>query len=547
MTTPASDVIYRAAGGQAVDRTADKKLQESDDLSIRDYGAVPDGVTDTTPSFLAAFQQGSETRPYLAADGGWWGIGRLSVPKGYYAFATPVSFGQTSQLGMKIEGDSPYASTMAFSLASGAALSLRTYVNVSVHDLSLRNTSASPEASVALDLNGEGGGGNLSLKRLVFEGFGTAIRTNGNSPNGIPTPGNGDKTLVEQCLFATSVGYDQTRNNQAIGWTFLNCASGCSGATFLLGGAGETAIVNHVGDVYGSLIKLPESSGNPGSGNYVGSRTTVMSTKLEYHGTGHRMLLDARESVALTDGGGTNADLVLREVSFASGSSVPNPATHTVIQVGNGTSGSDAIRVKQEGGWIEGVIRVGSVQYGQNSRRWSFRDAVRAPNPATVQFNGPGNHYLMEWRANENVPVDQYRGGQGFIGAIDAQKAFLWHHDSAFLLNTGVASTPIGGRIGGDFTIGGFPVGATFTGLGVYLDETLANMDLQITQLASDRTTPIGPTLTLSAGTRKGLRQVHGSWNVSDDGNIYVRVTANTGGSAVRGAIVPFYFPYMGS
>lgn len=545
MATSSTDVTFQQAGSSVV-RTAESKLREADGYSITDYGATP-GTANATPAFLAAFQQGSGTRPYLAADGGYWGIGSITIPKGYFTFATPISFGQTSQLGMEIGGDAAFASTMAFSLASGAALALRTYVNVHMHDLLMKNTSSTPGTSVAIDLNGEGGGGNLTLKRLILEGFGTAIRTNGDTPGGIPTPGNGDKTLVEQCLFSTTTGYDQTRNNQAIGWTFLNCASGCTGATFKLSGAGETAIINHVGDIYGSMIEFPEASGNPGSGNYVGSRTTVMSTKLEYHGAGDRMLIDARKSLASTDSGGSNCDVVLRDVSLASGSSSPNPATHVVIQVGDDARGSDAIRVKQDGGWIEGVIKVGSAQFGPTARRWSFRDATRAPNPATVQFKGPGNHYLMEWRANENVPVDQYRGGQGFIGAIDAQKAFLWRHNGPSLLNTGVASTWRDGRVGGDFVIGGFPPGTSFTSLAVYLDQTLTDCDLQITQLASDRTTPIGATLSLPVGTKKGLRQVHGVWNVSDDGNLYVRVTANAGGYDVRGAIVPFYFPYMGT
>lgn len=386
----------------------------------------------------------------------------------------------------------------------------------------------------------------------MFDGFQTGIRNKGDTINGVHNPGNGDKALVEQCEFGGATVYDQTRNNQAIGWTFLNCASGSAGATFRLGGAGETAIINQIGDIYGSFIKYPEASGNPGSGNnldvhHLGSRTTVMSTKLEYHGSGDRMLVDARESLLLTDSGGSNCDLVLRDVGYAAGTNVPDTANHVVIQVGDDTKGSDAIRVRQDGGWIQGVIKVGSAQYGANNRRWSFRDAIRAPNPATVQFKGPGNHYLMEWRANENVPVDQYRGGQGFIGAIHAQKAFLWRHDSAFLLNTGVASTWINGRVGGEFVIGGFPLGGTFTGLGVFLDETLANMDWQVTQLTGVGGAPVGPTLSLPVGTKKGLRQVHGQWNVSDDGKLYVRVTANRGGFAVRGAIVPFYFPYMGS
>lgn len=138
MSTPANQVTFQAAGDQAVVRTAEAKLREADDISVRDY--LQPGATDTSAVFWAAFKYGSDTRTYLAPNGGYWGIGRISVPKGYHKFDTPISFGQYSQLGMEVGGDSAYASTMAFALTSGAALSLRSYVNV--HDLLMKNTAA---------------------------------------------------------------------------------------------------------------------------------------------------------------------------------------------------------------------------------------------------------------------------------------------------------------------------------------------------------------------------------------------------------------------
>lgn len=527
-----------------------RELRRGNILSHRSAAPSRDGGGDAA-AFTAAFQEQSTTRPYIAPDGGAWGIGKIRFAKGRYE-PGPIGFGGLSQLGMDLGGDAPYATTLDFSIREGAALSLRTYVNVHVHDLSLRNRSPATGSSVGIALDGEGGGGSLSLDRLVIEGFHTAISNKGDVIRGVASPGNGDKALVSQCVLGSVTAYDQTRNNQAIGWTFVSCASGCSGPTFRLGGAGETLIVSHTADVRQSLIKFPEGSGNPGSGarNYLGSRTTVMSTKLEYHDHGDRMLLDARESLLATDAGGSNCDVVFRETSIASGGAWPDPRSHVIIQVGNEQSGSDAIRLKQEGGFIEGVIKVGSAQEGVLSRRWSFRDAVRAPDPATVQFLGRGSHYLMEWRANENVPLDQYRGGQAFVGAIDAQKAYLWRHTGRALVNTGVAAEAYAGRRGGQFTIKGFPPKMSVMGLAVFIDRNRLNSDTQVEWFADAAfTRPIGSRRI--GGDERGLRPVvmndPAAWQTLSAGELYVRITkpgANDDGT--EGALVVFYFPYMG-
>jgi hypothetical protein len=51
-TTPATNVSYNQGGTGAVDRTAQVKLQET--VSVKDFGAVGDGVTDDTAAFNAA-------------------------------------------------------------------------------------------------------------------------------------------------------------------------------------------------------------------------------------------------------------------------------------------------------------------------------------------------------------------------------------------------------------------------------------------------------------------------------------------------------------
>lgn len=567
----ANEIIFdpAPAGSGAVSRTVEAKARETDRAAITDYGASS-APADDTAAFQAAFAYQSASKT-LVRPGVYEGIGKIVMPKGGYNFL-PLSFGQYNQVGMEIEGDSPFATTAAFNITSGAAFLFRTYSALNIHDFYVKNTSPTPGTSVAINLDGTGGGENLTLKRLNLEGFHTAIRTNGQGTN----PGNGDKTLVEQVTMSTTVGFDQTRNNQAYGWTFLNTTAGCENTHFLMSGAGETLIVNHVGDIHDSFMKLPESSGNPGSGvgtsNYFGQRITAMSTKLEYSAPsssdGQRRLIDARESVKSTDSGGSNCDIVLREVSIASGTNWPDPATNTIIEVGNATSGSDSIRIKQEGGTIEGRIKVGSVQYGGNNRRWSFRDAVRAPNPETVSFLGEGNHYLMEWRANENVPIDQYRGGQGYTGSIDAQKAFLWRQDGKALINTGITNTDYSGRKGGQFAIPGFPGKMTATGLAVFINENVSNTDTLVEWFSAavpdangvwQSSTTNGSVTTqhkigqaLIPGSARGLVPVvmndATKWQTLSSGQLLVRLTKpGFDDNGTQGHLVLFYFPYMGT
>lgn len=529
---------------------SETRLRETAGLSIAEFGASPTATPAQNQNALVnAFRRYSESRVHQVGPDSYWGIGQLTIPRGSFAFA-PVAFGAMSQLGMEIGGAAPYASTLRFDIDRGAGLSLRAYVNVHLHDLLLKNDSRTAGTSVGLDLSGEGGGAMLAVKRVVFEGFGTAIRTQGVGSD----PGNGDKTLIEQSLFLGTVGFDQGQNKQAYGWTFLNCSGGCREAEFKLGGAGEILIANYVGDPFGAFIKFPEGSGNPGSGgrpNYFGQRITVMSSKLEYHGQGDRMLIDARESRLLTDRGGSNCDVVLREVSLASGSNWPDPARHVVIQVGDGNGGSDAIRIKQEGGWIEGVVKLGSAQLGSLNRRWSFRDAVRAPDPETVQFLGPGSHFLIEWRANENVPVDQYRGGQAFTGAIDAQKAFLWRHAGKSLINTGIATEVHEGRRGGQFSIGGFPSKLTVTGLAVFIDENRSGTDTRVEWFADPGFRTLLGAESVGAD-RRGLVPIVMNnpvkWQTLSSGEVHVRITKPGADDAgTEGALVVFYFPYVGT
>jgi hypothetical protein len=108
------DSYFTQAGTGAVTRTWLSKMREP--VSVRDFGAVGDGVTDDTDAFQAAAD-------HLATVGG-----KLRIPSGKYLITNTVSFDYAAAAlgatrGISIEGDGS-GNTAILSNHSGAAFSL---------------------------------------------------------------------------------------------------------------------------------------------------------------------------------------------------------------------------------------------------------------------------------------------------------------------------------------------------------------------------------------------------------------------------------------
>lgn len=76
-------VNWKAPATEAVDRTLESKLMDS--LSVKDFGAVGDGVTDDTAAFLALFASGARYGSWPSGD---YKISQtLSIPNGFTLFS----------------------------------------------------------------------------------------------------------------------------------------------------------------------------------------------------------------------------------------------------------------------------------------------------------------------------------------------------------------------------------------------------------------------------------------------------------------------------
>lgn len=493
-----------------------------------------------------------------------WGVGNVTVPAGNFTIGSTWSPYQA--IGFQLTGESRYASALNSIAVGGTALRFSTYGGVRLADflLGATGTASYSPGSVGINVRGEQGGGHLTIERLHIVGFDTCILNNFD--------GNGDKTLVTQTEFNGRIGFSNKGNTQAIGWTFLNCAGAASESRYQLGGVGMTAIINDVADLYGSYISYPEGSGNHAI--YWTGGTTVLCTKIEQHGgqanapgpfVGQNLLIDASGSRKPTaEDGASNTDLSLIDVHVtASPDAVPDPDNALIITVGDpgdGNKGSDAIRVRQWGGWIRGVIRYCTNVRTRQFRRWSFEHAIKAPLPENVHLLGSGFAPMMAWRGNENVPVDQYRGGQSHNCSIDGRKAFMFHPNNpetdelmrssgggegSALFNGGGAIPAGQTRSGQMFPVPApFPPQASTLELAVEVDANTDGHPILLEWLSGDGATLIGST-TIPGGFT-GYWAIRSSEMVAAQrppkGGGQIRMTQAEGGVPVTGRVILWYW-----
>ena len=425
------------------------------------------------------------------------------------------------------------------------------------------------QGSIGLHIYGENGGGFLSAHRFSIDAFETCIRNSFN--------GNGDKSMFQESLLVGGIIYDNRNNTQAIGWSFINCAGQATITCFRMGGVGQTVIFNGVFDLKGSFMQFTEGSGNPGPSEqdpYWCGSTLTIGTKLEQHGDanypGANLLVDARDSKKTTGADGTNVSSTFIDVHITgSPGTIPLPDDTDIIVVGDemdGNKGPSALRLQFLFGWVRGIVKWNSTFLGRTFVRIPFLHMTKAPKPEKAKLLGPGNHPLMEWRGCENVPVDQYRGGQSHIGAIDGRKAFLHHpanpgtdelmRSATGGEGSGSFASPATGALNGAIPAGTtrfgqifgfgsvFPAKASTLDLAVEVDDNPGGDPILVEWFAADGTTLIGST-TVPTDFTGYWALPQSEWVAGQrppKGGGLVRMTKANGGQIVKGRVVLWYW-----
>lgn len=223
----------QAIGEESIVRDVADKVGET--ISVTDYGAVGDGVTDDTDAFNAALAALAASRTQPPGFAGW-GMGVIYVPRGTYLINGTVNV--ASPIGVRWVGDGEYASTILRQNDDGVLFNLQTYVAVSFEHLAMIHDTASDKDSwtnAVVMVDGASGGRQLRLLYCSTDKFGTVIK-HANSPNE-------DTTFAMASTFSDFHTFLEGENSQAVCNSFLHCTwTGETARGFHVAGHGNTLI-----------------------------------------------------------------------------------------------------------------------------------------------------------------------------------------------------------------------------------------------------------------------------------------------------------------
>jgi polygalacturonase len=177
--TDASGITYNQGGTGASSRTVENKLQET--LSVKDFGAVGDGVTDDTVAIQAAIDS-------LA------GGGTLLFPRGTYVSNTQINFTLTGAIAL-IGDDATIKCT------SSTFLSYQLLLTIATYDLQMKGLTfdANQKARTCFRGNAQSqDSSTLTMKDCTFKNAYTDTTT---GSTGVYLSGGYNKVLVDNSTF----------------------------------------------------------------------------------------------------------------------------------------------------------------------------------------------------------------------------------------------------------------------------------------------------------------------------------------------------------
>lgn len=241
------------AGTGAVSRTAASKFQEH--FSVKDFGAVGDGVTDDTAAVHAAFRAAiaATTDPYNEVGNRRIGWGQTAVyfPKGKYKVTEGFST-LAMVVGLKVYGAGKMASAIEFHSDSEALFKCNIHIGFIWSDLSVIHVPQDEDRHSwtcrFLDLNGTGGGRTLHLERIETRSFDRLVHYRSDV--------NCDTLLASHCDFWNANEILYARNAQAMINEFQLCTIHGYGDGLNISGFGQTLFNSCNITLDGTTLKL---------------------------------------------------------------------------------------------------------------------------------------------------------------------------------------------------------------------------------------------------------------------------------------------------
>ena len=189
-----------------------------DTLDARHFGFGESASTNHTTLAAAINYLGT-----TASLTGQYGLGRLKIPKGNYEIQGTID-PTVNMIGLVIEGEGRYATNLIFAPTTGVMFQIDTFIFPSFRDLSIFNgtlsgntfTGHGSSTAICFNLNGSGGGLNLTNRDIQVRYFGHVVKSTSQTA--------GEDTIIwDNCDMKYNDTVWENSNTQAVTWMFLNC------------------------------------------------------------------------------------------------------------------------------------------------------------------------------------------------------------------------------------------------------------------------------------------------------------------------------------
>ena len=276
-------VGYRPAGTGAVATTVQSKLQEM--VSVKDFGAVGDGVTDDTAAIQAALVYAYN----LAPQSGWrMHTAEVRLPRGRYRIAQPNTlFAGLTYGSFNIVGDGKDGVTQIIYDVPSAGGNDYLIYNNNLFGFTQFSGITFASAKVTSEQNfmyysSTGIAQNLSFTDCKFVNFSLLFNVQGTA--------NSSEVTFINCKFNSfSDAAFRFNNSQAVNWRFFGCDAEVFTGTLFENLQGLN-VYWFQGSIipapFGTIIRIPSGANDSGSGSGNNPIATFYGVRFELRGSG---------------------------------------------------------------------------------------------------------------------------------------------------------------------------------------------------------------------------------------------------------------------